>query len=130
MITVEIWKDLDGYDGKYQISDAGRIRIKKTGRYLKSSVDRVTGYMKVSLWTNKSHTKTVHRLVVEAFMPNHDELFTQVHHKDGDKTNNHVTNLEWVSSETHGKKMTDAQKLKFRETCKKNQKKRQRCNQM
>jgi len=123
---VEIWRNLDGYGGKYEISDDGKIRIKKTGRYLKPSVDKVTGYMKVSLWTNKCHTKTVHRLVAETFMSNHDELFTQVHHIDGDKTNNCVSNLEWVSVKDHGKKMTDAQKLKFRETIKKNQKKRQR----
>ena len=129
MTVIEMWRDIAGFDDKYQINTCGRIRIKKTGKYLKPSVDKSTGYLKVNLWTGKNNIKTVHRLVAETFICN-PHNFSQVHHIDGDKTNNVTSNLEWVSAEIHGKKMTDEQKAKFRETCKKNQRKRQRCNQM
>ena len=121
---VEVWKDVGGYD-KYQVSNTGKIRIKETGKCLKPSRDRVTGYMKINLITDKSHTKTVHRLVAEVFVPNPENL-PQVHHIDGDKTNNIANNLEWVTPKCHGKKMLDAQKLKFRETYRNNRRKKSR----
>lgn len=112
----ERWKDIPGYEGRYQISNLGRVRMLPTRlRYLtKKGEDayRVTnirvlaqqkqnsGYLLVHLHLdNTRRALTVHRLVAEAFVAGAGET---VNHKDGDKTNNHYSNLEWVShSENH-----------------------------
>ena len=92
----EIWKDIDGYGGKYQVSSLGAVRNKLTCRVLKSVCHR-TGYIHVSLCSMKElHTKTIHRLVAIAFIPN-PENKPQVNHKDGNKKNNSVDNLEWAT---------------------------------
>lgn len=93
---MEIWKDIDGYDGKYQVSTWGRVRsasgIMKT--YLNGK-----GYEKIGLSKNgKSNKHRVHRLVAEAFLPNPYHL-PEVDHIDGNKRNNSITNLEWVTGE-------------------------------
>lgn len=102
----ERWKDIEGYGGVYQISSAGRVRSRdrrvytymKPGRYMKQNKS-TCGYLYVSLakadGTRSKHSY-VHRLVAEAFIPNPDGL-TQVNHKNSDKTDNRVENLEWVT---------------------------------
>ena len=99
----EVWKDIKGYEGKYQISSFGRV---KTFRYRNSHKvgilkpqKNVRGYLIVDLKNhcNRKHF-TIHRLVAQAFIPNPDNL-PQVNHKDEDKTNNHVENLEWCTNE-------------------------------
>lgn len=95
----ETWKPVSGFDG-YEISDRGRVRSFRRnngqGRTLKTETsDR--GYKQVSLYKNgKRHQKSIHRLVAEAFIDNPEEKET-VNHKDCDKTNNCVSNLEWMS---------------------------------
>ena len=98
----EIWKDINGYEGFYQISNYGRIRsFKKIDNkwfYLKPWVQN-SGYEVVSLAKNTVHQKyLVHRLVAENFIPNPDNL-PCVNHKDENKLNNHSDNLEWCSYE-------------------------------
>ena len=100
----EIWRDIDGYDGLYKVSNFGRIksleRIDNQGRIVKEKLltyDASRTYYAVTLSKNgKSTRKSVHRLVAEAFLPNPDNL-PQVNHKDEDKHNNAVDNLEWIT---------------------------------
>lgn len=101
----EIWKDIKGYEGVYQVSNTGKI--KRIGEYsnqfgstweseriLKPS-SKENKYMIVGLSKEgKVKNKYVHRLVAEAFIPNLENKPT-VNHKDGDRANNHESNLEW-----------------------------------
>lgn len=91
-----VWKDIDGYIGRYQVSSAGEVRNTKTLRILQQSVtDR---YMKVNLSSHGiSTTYRVHRLVALAFIPN-PKAHTEVDHINEDKTHNAVSNLRWCSS--------------------------------
>lgn len=102
----EVWKDIKGFERLYQISNLGRVKSlpKWMGSYyskeriLKNKLDRY-GYHKVTLCNGEQIRKytTVHRLVAEAFIPNSNNLST-VNHKDGNKLNNTVSNLEWASN--------------------------------
>ena len=93
---MEQWKDIQGYEGLYQISDCGRVKNSRTGRILKLRNNK--GYIEVTL---KGRTYLVHRLVAEAFIPNIDNL-PCVDHIDTNKENNVYTNLRWV---THSENM-------------------------
>ena len=93
----EVWKDIAGYEGYYQVSNLGKVRNIKFNRELKACFDSY-GYLLVVLSKcGKHRTRTVHRLVAETFIPNEDNLPT-VNHKDEDKTNNFVKNLEWCDN--------------------------------
>ena len=108
-MTTEIWKDIKGYEDRYQVSNLGRVkslpheRTTPTGgayltkpRILKPSSNG-KGYMRLTLRKdNKEVSKYVHRLVAEAFIPNLDNL-PEVNHKDEVKNNNKVNNLEWCT---------------------------------
>lgn len=95
----EVYKDIKGYEGKYMVSNFGHV---KSMNYLNKRKPRVLvpikhhlGYLLVHLGFNK--IKMIHTLVAEAFIPNPDcKKF--VNHIDGNKQNNHVSNLEWVTS--------------------------------
>lgn len=93
----EMWKDIEGYDGAYQISDLGRVRSLKYGKtlVLKAYRNRY-GYLKVFLWKDgKRRNIYVHRLVANAFIPNDDESKNEINHINEDKTDNRAINLEW-----------------------------------
>ena len=96
MAEEEIWCPIKGYEGIYEVSDQGRVRSLKFGkeRILKPFRNK-GGYLLVGLCKNGEQKKCkVHRLVAQTFIPNPDNL-PEVNHKDEDKTNNFVHNLEW-----------------------------------
>jgi len=97
----EEWRDIDGYEGMYMISNMGRIKsLARKGvlfdRIIKSKPTR-TGYHIIGLRKGESRTfYLVHRLVAQAFLPNPNNL-PEVNHKDEDLNNNTLDNLEWVT---------------------------------
>lgn len=92
----EIWKDIEDYEGLYQISNLGRVKRVKTGRILKGIKD-TPGYLQVGLCKKGiRNAHRIHRLVAEAFIPNLDNK-REINHIDEDKTNNSIDNLEWVT---------------------------------
>jgi len=92
----EIWKDIRGFEGRYQISNKGRVKNAKTGTILKPYL-RKNGYLYVRPYKDgKNHDKSVHGLVAEAFITN-PHNYSEVNHKDENKTNNDVSNLEWCN---------------------------------
>lgn len=93
---VEIWLPVKDYEGLYEVSDRGRVR--RNGKILKDQDDR-RGYRLVDLSKNGEVTKKkVHRLVAEAFLSNPDNL-PCINHKDENRANNDVDNLEWCTQE-------------------------------
>lgn len=121
---MEIWRDIEGYEGIYQVSSWGGVRkftpnavvdlisLKIYSNYKMLNPERTKkGYLRVDLYDadgNRKHYK-VHRLVANAFIPNPDGK-PQVNHKDGNKKNNSVTNLEWVTdaeNKKHRKELLD-----------------------
>lgn len=91
----EIWRSVVGYNGKYMVSTLGRVRNKK-GDILKPYPNRC-GYLRVGLYNNGVyHREFVHRLVAEAYLPNSLNL-PIVNHKNEDKEDNRLENLEWVT---------------------------------
>ena len=91
----EIWKDIPIYVGRYQASNLGRIKNIQTNHIMKQQVD-IDGYFIVSLEGLKKRTYKVHRLVAMTFIPNPLNK-AQINHIDGNKKNNIITNLEWVT---------------------------------
>ena len=92
----EIWKDIVGYEGIYQVNDNGYVKNLKTGRKTLGSIS--SKYAKVALTKDKKvKYYFVHRLVAEAFIPNINSK-QQVNHKDSNKRNNNANNLEWATN--------------------------------
>lgn len=125
----EIWKPVENYEGLYEVSNLGRIKsLERTvwnkGRgYYKTVPERILkpsnngqGYLFVNLCKDgKMKNCRVHRLVGQAFIPNPNNL-PQINHKDENKGNNMVENLEWCSSKynnnygTHNQRMAEKQR--------------------
>jgi len=100
----EIWGDVIGYEGLYQVSDRGRVKRvaggqgAQAGRVLKPQLNTVTGYLHVGLSQDgKVSRKYVHRLVLEAHVGSAPSPKHEGNHKSGDRANNRVENLEWVT---------------------------------
>lgn len=92
----EIWKDIKDYEGLYQVSNLGRVKRIKLDRILKG-FKNTDGYRIVRLSKNRVvSNQRIHRLVAQAFIPNTDNKPT-VNHIDENKTNNMVSNLEWMT---------------------------------
>lgn len=108
-MSEEIWKDVDGLEGCYQISTFGRVkslaRYDYSTRYLKEKIMKLSkdkdGYYIIGLGCAKKGIKRktyrVHQMVAKAFIPNPSNL-PEVNHKDENKINNYVGNLEWCTT--------------------------------
>lgn len=117
----EIWKDIEGYEGLYKVSNLGNVKsadriVKHSGKHTRIQKGRILknllnahGYLEVGLYSidGKASKQRVHRLVAAAFISNINNK-AEVNHIDEVKTNNHVDNLEWctrIENERHGTKL-------------------------
>ena len=100
-LAQEQWRDVEGYDGVYQVSDLGRVRSKKYGKVRVLSPGRCSnGYLKVNLYKDKQKkNRMIHRLVASAFIENTDSSKTYINHTDECKQNNRVSNLEYCTQQ-------------------------------
>lgn len=112
----EIWKDVKDYEELYQVSNLGRVKSFYTNRILKGCKTS-NGYLKVDLCKNGIvSTKTIHRLVAQAFISN-SENKSQVNHIDENKTNNVISNLEWSTAKeninhgTHNERVSKSKSI-------------------
>jgi hypothetical protein len=91
---MEIWKDIPEYEGIYRISNTGKVFSVKRNRELKQTISH--GYLKVRIIKNgKLRMMFVHRLVAMLFLEVKNHRWTIVNHKDRNRKNNNVDNLEW-----------------------------------
>ena len=89
-------KDIRNYENMYAVTEDGRVWSYKSNKFLKQTLLN-RGYLQVELYNNGVGKKfLIHRLVAEAYLPNPDNL-PQVNHKDENKQNNSVENLEWCT---------------------------------
>ena len=98
----EEWRDIKGYEGKYQISNLGRVKSlnyhRENREKILSDAPTKGGYLIIGLCKNgKRKPYSIHKLVAEAFIENPNN-YKEVNHKDEDKTNNRVDNLEWCTA--------------------------------
>jgi len=113
----EQWKDIFGYEGLYQVSNLGRVRsLPRNGtvndiKILKPKKEN-NGYLRIGLCKNgEQKLYSIHRLVASAFIPNDDLFKTDINHKDENKENNNVENLEWCDAyynNNYGNRITKA----------------------
>lgn len=115
---VEVWKDIPGYEGLYQISNLGRVKslerwVQNYGKLqhhpekIKVPANRGDGYQALILYKdNKGKNRYIHRLVAEAFLPNPNNKMT-VNHVNGNKSDNRAENLEWSTYAENNKHAYD-----------------------
>ena len=123
MILNEEWRDIEGYEGLYQVSNLGRVKSlnynhTKSERILKGTPDK-DGYLRVALFKDGRKDYRVHQLVAKMFIPNPGNLQV-INHKDENKQNNTAKNLEWCTvayNNTYGdrlKKVSEANKISMK----------------
>lgn len=97
----EIWKDIEGYENQYQVSNFGNVKSLKRKKPFLMKPKLNIGYLSVELQF-KQHKKwfRIHRLVAQAFLPNPNNL-PQVNHLDENKLNNRADNLEWSTPKSN-----------------------------
>lgn len=114
----EIWRDIKGYEGLYQVSNLGKVKNSRTGELLKLS-SGTHGYLMVCLTKNgKQTTFRVHRLVAEAFIPNPDNLQT-IDHINRIRTDNRVENLRWADMKLQSKNRDNKNRETLMKVCSK-----------
>lgn len=101
MFDDEIWKDIESYEGKYKVSNYGRIYSVSRNKLRVFDQSNRFGYLRVQLGA-KEKKSLVHRLVAKAFVDGYFDGAV-VNHKDLDKTNNKASNLEWVTNSENSK---------------------------
>ena len=117
----EEWRDIAGYEGKYQVSNLGRVKslnYKRTGKHkilklLKGS----DGYFYIGLCKNGiKKNNLVHRLIAQSFIENPDD-FPEVNHRDENKQNNKVSNLEWCTHQYNNTYLSKHRKISKKVAC-------------
>ena len=124
--TDEIWKDICGFEDSHEVSNFGRIRSKdryvsrnntdllKKGQFITLNVTP-KGYLRFQITSHgKRNNLLVHRAVAESFIGPPPQEDYQINHKDGDKKNNHISNLEWV---TQSENMNHAYENDLKQSC-------------
>lgn len=132
----EEWRDIKGFEGAYQVSSYGRVksltrfivrsdgvRYLAKGKIIKPVTDRYGYLIKTLTYEGRRRATKIHRLVAEHFIDNPANL-TDVNHLDGNKVNNHISNLEWASREGN---MHHAWRLGLMERVRKNAGKSSQC---
>ena len=122
----EISKDVDGYEGRYKVSNTGKVigtrKFKSPSRKYLVQVEDKYGYLRVCLFKNGKRTNAlVHRLVANAFLPKVSGK-EQINHLDENKKNNRLENLEWVDkreNSNYGTRNARISKSKLNTNCKK-----------
>ena len=117
----ELWKDIEGYNGKYQISNKGRLKSfaqDSTNGKIKYGNKTLKGYYDFVLYDDNGNKSTcaVHRLVALAFIPNPNN-YPQINHKDENKANNSVENLEWCTNDYNSHYGTKIQRTRESNLC-------------
>ena len=93
----EIWKNIEGYEGKYQVSNLGRVKSMIGQEKVLHPKKHRNGHLQIGLHKDKKRkTMYIHRIVAQAFIPNPDNIAC-VNHKDENPNNNNVDNLEWCT---------------------------------
>ena len=113
----ELWKEIEGYGGRYQVSNCGRIWNVATQSMMKPQMKK-TGYYSINLMkpNKKIVTERVHRLVALYFCKKHEEC-NVVNHIDSDKTNNRASNLEWTTIRTNNQMAMECHSRICRQEC-------------
>ena len=96
-LAQERWKDIEDYDGAYQISDLGRVRSCKYGYWrIRRPGKDGNGYLYINLCKDRNIKNVkIHRLVARYFVKNDNIFNSEINHKDENKENNRASNLEW-----------------------------------
>lgn len=99
MENIEVWKPIKGYEGYYECSNLGRVKIIKDGKNKICKTESL--YTDIYYFVNLTkdgnpRKKSVHRIIIETFLPN-PNFYPYVNHIDGNKQNNRLENLEWCT---------------------------------